>query len=99
MAQSSIFDASGLERDCRQDELPTVYSHNDQTLHHENPHVISEINSDLPLHRPATKPPGRLCGLRKSTFWLMALLLVLLVFTGVGAGVLGSRMRSSEQKR
>lgn len=113
MASSSIFHASGLERDyrqdefptrqdefpARQDEFPTAYSHNGQTLHHEDPQFIPGIKSDLPLHKSTTKSRSRLCGLRKSTFWLVAILLVLLVFTGVGAGVLGSRMRSSGPER
>lgn len=114
MAQSSIFHASGLERDyrqdeyptrqdefpTRQDEFPTAYRPNSQTLNHEDPRALSsEINAKLPLHKPVTKPRGCLCGLRKSTFWLVAILLVLLLVIGIGAGVLGSRMRISEHKR
>ena len=113
MAQSSTFHASGLERDCRQDEFPTrqdefptrqdefptAYNYNGQTLPYGESSLISEINSSLPLHKPAIKTRNRVCGLRKSTFWLVATVVVLLVFVGVGAGVLGSRISSSEQKR
>lgn len=119
MARSPFTHASGLERDCRQDEFPiradefpfptrqddefpTAYSPNSgQTFQHEDPQVLSEkTKSNLPLHQLATtKTRRRLCGLRRSTFLIVAVLLVLLVFTGIGMGVLGSRLRISEQKR
>ena len=106
MAQSPTSHASGLERDyrqdefpTRQDEFPTVYNHSAQTIHHGDPRVISEINSDLTLYKSATKTRSRICGLRKSTFWLVVIVVGLLVFTGIGAGVLGSRIASSGNKR
>lgn len=106
MARSPISHDSGLERDLRQDEFPTrqdefpiTYSPNGQTLHHEDPRVLSETKSNLPLHQLATKTRGRICGLRKSNFLLVAVLLALLVLTGIGVGVLASRLKNSEQKR
>lgn len=113
MAQSPISHDSGLERDCRQDEFPTrlddfpmrqdefptTYSPNGQTLHYQDPRVLSETKSNLSIHQLATKTRGHLCGLRKSIFLLVAVLLALLVITGIGMGVLGSRLKISEQKR
>lgn len=110
MPQDQALDASGLERDCRQDEFPmwqdelparqdefpTAYNHSGQnsgqSLHHGDPPVISETHS-------ATKPRSRVCGLRKSTLWLVVIVIVLLVFTGIGAGVLGSKIKGSEKTR
>lgn len=115
----STFHPSGLERDCRQDkfptrldefptiedEFPTAYiPNNAQVLHYEDPHVISEINPDLPLtlhqqQQPAIESQSRLCGLRETTFWLVLILLVFIVFGAVGAVVHGLRMKRSEKQR
>lgn len=112
MAQSPMIPASGLERDyrqdefptrrdefpTRQDEFPTACNHSGQTLHHGDRRIISEVHSDLPLHKSAIKARSRVCGLRISTFLLVVTVVVLLLFSGIGAGILDSRAASSEKK-
>lgn len=114
MAQNPALHASGLERDdrqdefpttwqqefpTRQDEFPTAYNPSGQTLYNGDPRVITEINSDILSHKSATKPRSRVCGLRKSTLWLVVIMIVLLVVFGIGAGILGSRINSSQKSR
>lgn len=100
-------DLSGLERDCRQDEhptrdlgrqdeFPTAYNIAEESFHNADPPIMPNIISDLPLPKPAPKTQKRVCGLRVSTFWLVAIVAVLLVLTGVGAGVLGSKISSKK---
>lgn len=106
---------SGLERDSRQDEAPTRYlgrqdefptalENRGQHLNHVDLPIKSQAGPDLPLYMPTTETQSRVCGLRVSTFWLVATVIVLLVLAGVGMGVLGSRITtetndSAEQNR
>lgn len=108
-------DLSGLERDCRQDEhptrylgrqdeFPTAYNIAEKSVHNMDLPIMPNTISDSPLSKSAPKVQRRVCGFRVSTFWHVSIVVVLLVLTGVGAGVLGSKISSkkddtSEQKR
>lgn len=97
---------SGLERYRRQEEAPIRYlGRQDEfpTALVDSP-VKSQTGSILPAHASIREPQIRVCGLRVSTFRLVATVVVLLVIAGVGMGVLGSRITkkgndSAEQKR
>lgn len=85
MEQGSPVIASGLERDYRQYEFPTACCPTD-------PSVLPNNYLD-PLPIPQTSPTpiaSRICGFRKSEFWLGILGFVLFVFIVVGGGVFGS---------
>lgn len=96
---------SGLERDCRQDEaptrnrgrqdeFPTARDNSGEHLNYVHLPVISQTNSNLPSRMSITETQGHICGLRVSTFWLVATVIVLLFLAGVGMGVLGSKIKS-----
>lgn len=88
--------ASGLERDYRRDEFPTRYIGQQDEFPTvrcpTDPSVLS--NNDLDqLRIPETSPTpiaSRICGFRKSEFWLGILGFVLFVFIVVEGGVFGS---------
>lgn len=97
---------SGLERYLRQDEAPMRdLGRQDEfpTALVDSP-VKSQTGPILPAYTSMREPKSRVCGLRVSTFRLVATVIVLLVVAGVGMGVLGSRIiskrnDSTEQKR
>ena len=108
MAHGPKSEASGLERDYRQDEFPTrylgqqdefptAYNPTAKSSHDVNPPIIPSTISDLPLPKSAPKIQRRVCGLRASTFWLMSTVVILLILAGVGAGVLGSKISSKKE--
>lgn len=106
---------SGLERDTRQDEAPTRYlgtqdefptacDNSGQDLNYVDSLVKPQAVQDLPSHMPINETRSHVCGLRVSTFLLLAMVIVLLGLAGVGMGVLGSRItsernNSAEQNR
>lgn len=101
---------SGLERDRRQDEAPTRYlgrqdefptarDNSGEYLNHVDMPVISQTDPNLPSHISKTETQRHICGLRVSMFWLVATVIVLLILTGVGMGVLGSKITSKRNDR
>lgn len=111
MAQGPTLHDPGLERDYRQDEFSARYpsglipnNNIGNSLHHVAQPLISETDLNLPLRKSATENPRQICGLRVSTFWRVVTVIVLLILSGVGAAVLGSRStgrgnNSPERKR
>ena len=84
---------SGLERDPRQDEARAKHpgrKDDEFPTAHDN----SDASQDLPSYLPITETRSRVCGLRVSTFSLLATVIVLLVLAGVGMGVLGSKINN-----
>lgn len=105
MVHDLRFEVSGLERDYRrddhptrelgrQDEFPTACNIAEKRFQNVEPPIMPNIISDLPLPKPAPEIQKRVCGLRVS--WLVSIVVVLLVLTGVGAGVLGSKVSSKK---
>lgn len=90
--------ACGLERDYRRDEFSTRYLGQQDEFptpcRPTNPSVLSNNHLDQPPI-PQTSPTpwpiaNRICGFRKSKFWLGFLGFVLFVVIVVGGGVFGS---------
>ena len=84
---------SGLERDRRQDEARAKYPGREDD-EFPTAYDMSQASQDLPSHMPITEIRSRVCGLRVSTFLLLATVIVLLALAGVGMGILGSRIKS-----
>lgn len=90
--------ASGLERDYRQDEFPTRY-HGQQDELPTVYRVYSAGANHLPIGNSDEKsnPVSRICGLRKTTFWLCITVILLLVLGTLVGGVLGSMVGSKKK--
>ena len=84
---------SGLERDPRQDDASAKYPARED-VEFPTAGEKSHANQDLPSHMPRPRTRSRVCGLRVSTFLLLATVIVLLVLAGVGMGVLGSKINN-----
>ena len=97
---------SGLERDPRknQDELPTVHDNRDQSkyLNWQQPQYSNRKDEDADRLASQPSPESKqICGIPRTTFWLIVALAVVLALGVVGAGVAGSlavkRGRSADQ--
>lgn len=91
----SQYQGAGLERDLRQgeDEFPIVDNNGDQSKYLNQKEPIYTSGEEIKYAHLTPQPDlrrNRICGIRKTTFWLTIALAAVLSLGVVGAGIAGS---------